>query len=101
MAKSDRHKKLRRKEKAKTQLTGVKKLARPQNIIEPTFKARKIIIREQLQGPGEGDVVQVSRNKSLQVIIPSVCYICYAISSLCTVVRCVSVIGSLVFSESS
>jgi len=77
MTKSDRHKKLRRKEKAKTQLTGVKKetgvkkLAKCQNIIEPTFRAKKILIREQLQGPTEGETVQITRNKTLTDVLNS------------------------------
>ncbi|ODM92822.1 Testis-expressed sequence 10 protein, partial [Orchesella cincta] len=49
MAKSSRHKKLRKQEKAKTQLTGVKKLSKPQNVVEPTLRVKKILIREQLK----------------------------------------------------
>jgi len=67
MTKSDRHKKLRRQGKAKTQLTGVKKLGRPQNVIEPTFRAKKILIREQLHNPTQGEAVQINRNRSLKV----------------------------------
>jgi len=49
MAKSNRHKKLRKQEKAKTQLTGVKKLNKPQNVVVPTLRVKKVLIREQLK----------------------------------------------------
>lgn len=49
MAKSQRHKKQRKQEKAKTQLTGVRKLAKAQNVVEPTLRVKKILIREQLK----------------------------------------------------
>ncbi|CAL8113340.1 unnamed protein product [Orchesella dallaii] len=49
MTKSSRHKKLRKQEKAKTQLTGVKKLSKPQNVVVPTLRVKKILIREQLK----------------------------------------------------
>lgn len=49
MTKSSRHKKLRKQEKAKTQLTGVKKLNKAQNVVEPKLRVKKILIREQLK----------------------------------------------------
>ena len=67
MAKSGKHKKLRRQEKAKTQLTGVKKLDKPQNVIEPKLKVKKILLKEQLKGLVDGEV-STKRNQSLSVI---------------------------------
>ncbi len=67
MAKSARHKKLRKQEKAKTQLTGVRRLStKPTNVINPTLRAKKILLRDQLKGPVEGQV-STSRNQTLQV----------------------------------
>lgn len=54
MTKSNRHKKLRKQEKAKTQLTGVKKLSKAKNVVEPTLRVKKILIREQLKSSEEG-----------------------------------------------
>jgi len=57
MGKSGRHKKLNRQEKAKTNLKGVKKLAKAQNVVEPSLKVKRIVIREQLASTfGGGDL---------------------------------------------
>lgn len=47
MAKSDKHKKRRKQDKAKTQLKG-RTLAKAQNVVEPKLKSKKILIRDQL-----------------------------------------------------
>lgn len=61
MAKSNRHKKLRRQEKAKTQLTGVKKLSKAKNVVEPILKVKKILIREQLKSSSNQSSEDVSQ----------------------------------------
>ena len=64
MAKSDKHKKLRKKEKAKIQLKGgLKTLGKAQNVIEPKLQTKKIVLREQLKSPADSGVVVTSRRK--------------------------------------
>jgi len=67
MAKSGRHKKIRKQEKAKTQLkSGIRKLDKPMNIIDPKLRVKKILLREQLKDNVEGEVA-TRRHQSLQV----------------------------------
>jgi len=67
MAKSARHKKLRRQEKSKTHLKGVKKLLQAQNVVNPTLKVKKIVVPEQLTSAPDGQV-STRRHQSLQVV---------------------------------
>ncbi len=81
MGKSGRHKKLNKQEKAKTQLKGVKtfekkkgsvkKLGKAVNVVNPSLKIKRIIIREQLHGDKDGDnsnsIPLTRKHQSIQV----------------------------------
>lgn len=80
MGKSHRHKKLNRQEKAKTGLKGAKKLAKAANVVNPTLKVKRIVIREQLnssastststpsgQQGGSGEAPVTRRHQTLPV----------------------------------
>ncbi|XP_021956644.1 uncharacterized protein LOC110852823 [Folsomia candida] len=65
MGKSGRHKKLNRAEKAKTQLKGggvKKKLGKAANVVNPTLRVKRIVIREQLtSAPNQHEDVAITR----------------------------------------
>jgi len=68
MAKSARHKKLRRQEKAKVQLkSGIRVVKKLQNEVKPEVKAKKIVVPEQLRQSSNQDALTTKRKQNLQV----------------------------------